>query len=122
MKVRHKVVRDLHWSVVDEGRDYFIVSTDVATWALPKSQYEPIPTDCWQDVTGECETAEYDSDGPRCRLTHKDGLNLEQVGYPLSRPAPYRVKHEHYRLRKVQFDVPCKPDGGWAFIVERKVE
>ena len=117
MKVRHQVVRDLHWSVVDEGRDYFIVSTDGATWALPKSQYEPIPTDRWQDVTGECEV-DYPMSGGTA--IHNTGANCPSRIY-LQAP-------QGYRLRKVQTAVWSDEqhryvsDPKWVFLVERKVE
>ena len=128
MKVRHKVVRDLHWSVVDEGRDYFIVSTDVATWALPKSQYEPIPTDRWQDVTGRLVEGTMTAGQCWVHYPYLGPSGGSGMSETVIAPLP-----EGYRLRKVQlrqprpqpqnwFSVPEPYDLVWAFIIECKVE
>ena len=53
---------------------------------------EAVPTEKWENVSSEC--------------------TIENFSLPMP---------EGYRISKIQFDVPCKPDGGWAFVVERKV-
>ena len=99
MKVRHKqsgmIFPDGFLNTVDHLWYCITDQGEKTKWleGVCEPLYKPVPTEQWKDVTVECST--------------------ENFCWPLPR--------ERYRLRKVQFDVPCKPDGGWAFIVERKV-
>lgn len=100
MKVRHKQHPDVIVELDANTREQWLAG-------LPKAEWEPVPTDHWQDVTGECEV-EWDG----AKLRYPDGRENE---LPLN-----------YRLRKVQFEwfhgVPLgDAQAGWAFIVERKV-
>jgi len=54
---------------------------------------EAMAEERWVDVTKDC--------------------TIENLKLPLP---------DGYRYRQVQFDVPCKPDGGWAFVIEKRIE
>jgi hypothetical protein len=111
MKVRHKRHLGPHYEVVEESPSYYVVSdgwkTPTIERLLPKSDYEPIPTETWRDVTGECEVQEGARGG--VRIVH--GMF-------------YVEGNGGYRLRKVRIKEGQVDDNTWinatAFIVEKR--
>jgi hypothetical protein len=89
------------WPVLEESDSYYIVKTSSNVEAMPKSDWEPVPTETWRDVTAEC-VVRY------CHIEH-DGSDIGSSCY-IDGPA--------YRLRKVQL---CKHgDYEHAFIIEKR--
>jgi hypothetical protein len=114
MKVRLKTnwhpgyFRDVQHTVRLNGKEFYLF-TD-GSWCTSDS-YEPVPTETWRDVTGECEVFRGDD------IKHGDVFVIGEEGY---------------RLRKVQLMQPegavVKADGIFgtqflitdAFIVEKR--
>ena len=120
MKVRHKTLwqQTSPWLVMEESENYYIAAQIPYTSLnpehlelLPKSLYERIPTDHWQDVTGECSLR---MDGTTQLVDHDSVWGAVAQANPT---APYR-------LRKVQLLAPLEPVTHlqWAFVVEQKVD
>jgi hypothetical protein len=122
MKVRHKRGHEVY-EVVDESPEFYIAKSyllsDHAIFALPKSEYKPVPTETprvpvvtWRDVTGECRL---DADGD---AVWHEGKSL------------FVLRREHvvdgYRLRHVRLcwreslDAHYRGDYQDAFIVEKR--
>jgi hypothetical protein len=122
MRVRHK------WGqlpgeheVLEESENFYIL-TDYCL--LRKRDYEPIPTETWRDVTGECEF----SCPQDCHISlwHSIGAGRYDV------IARINNGNDLYRLRKVQLMQPegaTVKEGGIfgtqflikeAFIVEKR--
>ena len=104
-KIREKCNHDNVVTVVGKSNTHYLVNNDASNtvYALPISQWEDVPQDRWQDVTGECEVSV-----GLCAMLHNGWVVQAANGY---------------RLRKVQSWVGNYPAHGkvWAFIVERKV-
>lgn len=112
MKVRHKVHHSNQHTVLEESSSYYIC--DLAPQPpschtmLSKAEYEPVPTEHWQDVTGECEVGDA-------------GIFVKH-----RRDVPVRItpagEDIGYRLRKVQVNLNhYRDEQQCAFLVERKV-
>ena len=56
MKVRHKLQNELQFEVIENF--YVIQMRDGHLELGKKCDYEPVPQDRWQDVTGECRFQE----------------------------------------------------------------
>ena len=117
MKVRHKTLwqQTSPWLVMEESENYYIAAQIPYTNGnpkhlelLPKSLYERIPTDRWQDVTEACVA--YINEDDRGHFLRHNGRTLASM-------------QDNYRLRKVQLLAPLEPVTHlqWAFVVERKV-
>ena len=110
MKVWHKDKHYIVGEVFQESPSHYLVylpntESDSPLYAYPKTTFEPVPTDRWQDVTGECSVK---LDGPVMqRGLYHDGRQLDS---------------DIYRLRKVQmWEELQRSTKEWAFLVERKV-
>jgi hypothetical protein len=109
MKVRHKRGHEVY-EVVDQSPRYYVGQnyslSGSATFALPKSDYEPLPTETWRDVTEEIGESEHYT------LWHGGHLVLNV--------------EKGYRLRKVRLcwreslDAHDRGDYQDAFIVEKR--
>ena len=113
MKVRHKF-EQTEFDLVEASEHFYIVSSpSTYRFVVPKTDFVLIPTDRWQDVTGECR-----ADDNGCVL-HHDGEETLQIWIPVLRHG-FGGRYA-YRLRKVQ--VPNHGSGMSSyFLVERKVE
>ena len=115
MKVRHRFQPKQEFEVVGESPTHYFVLHGPTAFisAASRNDYEPLPTEHWQDCTAQC----YDvADGCELYLCHQ-GQCLQTL---------------HHRFIKRQF-WPCDRNpltgeyygiGGckpvWAFIIERK--
>jgi hypothetical protein len=127
MKVRKKnYVGPTDWIVVEDSPTFYIGHIEVGDGCpvelqlLRKSEFEPVKTEAWRDVTSECDvSANY-------LLQHDDKYTEETIG---------QITKKGYRLRKVQMytqadpGTPCVADGKIygmklvnAFIVEKRNE
>jgi hypothetical protein len=114
MKVRHKQnicsVPTTIYDVLEESAHFYIVYQGVGAGqmlmhALPKADYEPVPTETWRDVTAECE---WDGRDMFC------GLNFIV--------AKHDASSDRYRLRKVVIETGAQgePPYRYAFIVQKR--
>ena len=116
MKVWHKRLSDLphtQWEVIEKLEPYYICygREGGPNVALPIQDYEPVSTDHWQDVTGEC---------------YLGGIWGREICHNILTDINYPINHRDYRLRKVQLwerhvDRQVQWIGREVFIVERKV-
>ena len=120
MEVQHKTLwrNSNPWLVIEESESYYIGAQIPYTSlnpdhleVLPKTLYEPLPAEQWQDVTGECEQS---ADGVGIRIAKcKDNNNSWFAMTP---------GVAGYRLRKVQVNLNhYRDEPAWAFLVEHKV-
>ena len=113
MKVRHKDKHYIVGEVFQESPSHYLVylpntESDSPLYAYPKTTFEPVPTDRWQDVTGECEVVE--------GVSGQQYVNHGDHHFGVVNYTPY------YRLRKVQmWEELQRSTEEWAFRVERKV-
>ena len=107
MKVRHKQHPDVVVELDANTRIHWLAG-------LSKDEWELVPPDRWQDVSGECDV--------RCYCNHWD-VPVMEVTYgddPIIPPG----NAETDRLRKVQLLAPLEPVTHlqWAFVVEQKAD
>jgi hypothetical protein len=112
VKVRHKKRVELpHLEVIEETEKHYIVGAhrpghSVFADVVSKLHYEPVPTETWRDVTGECGLG-----ADEVTLWHEGkGIIARSLGY---------------RIRKVQVCreggfMDCDKCNMWAFKVEKR--
>jgi hypothetical protein len=103
------------YKLIEESKNYYVCcvggDTPDETSSFPKEYYEPVQTETWRDVTGECE---YLAEGP----DHLQGL---WHGRTIVCPPAYRA-------RKVQASRALDDDDigrgeeevCWHFIIEKR--
>jgi hypothetical protein len=128
MKVRHKQSRKdafQYWDVIEESQNFYIVRNGLykpgeeqRLVLFSKNDYEPVPTETWRDVTGECNIT-HDKWPPEKQF----GEGIAHNGMVLYEPTHW-VPQDGYRLRKVHLLKHVYPGGCQtgqdAFIIEKK--
>jgi hypothetical protein len=124
MKVRnkHESVAKVY-TVQAETEKFYVtdhVGLDGYFIALQKCYYEPVPTETWRDVTGECDTSaagmwiKHDDLVLYCPC-HKES---NEGGYRLRKVQLWKQKEQPWPSMTAQF--PIQYDLVDAFIVEKK--
>jgi hypothetical protein len=114
MKVRHKIngrVREVEPYLYPGDYKWFEARDDGTTLLFSENHWEPVPSETWRDVTGECE---YLAEGPDHLLGLWHGRTI------VCPPA--------YRARKVQASRALDDDDlrigeeevCWHFIIEKR--
>lgn len=109
MKVRRNhTVGGTEWVVVEDSPTFYIGHIEVGDGCpvelklLRKSEYEPIPTETWRDVTSDCD---YTEAGWQISKSNNGYFNWPCIP-------------DGYRLRKVHFHEMTGND--YAFKVEKR--
>jgi hypothetical protein len=114
VRIRHKRDESGTFPVIDESQLFYVVGDgelgDSYTHALPKADWEPVPTETWRDVTGECDMVDQPAKDcyPYSQIFEHEGRGFLKVG-------------KGYRLRKVDLNHGIERVGrDYAFIVEKR--
>jgi hypothetical protein len=115
VRVRHKLKMLTNiLTVLEESASYYIVvgPQGEGTMAVEKASWEPIPTETWRDVTGECRYLGASEERHGDCIAHSEANSIASV---------CRV-YNGYRLRKVQLmtGTDFSASRQWAFIIEKR--
>jgi hypothetical protein len=120
MKVRFRnpgMAGGMEFEVLEESPNFYIVNGTDGHCSLRKSNYEPVPTERWVDVTAECSIGSV--------ITNNVGMPNSWREWQFSHNG--KTVNSNYRLRKVHtyegWDGRALDSNSpvYAFIVEQKV-
>lgn len=107
-KIREIMNHENSVEVVGKSNTHYLVINNESNTvlALPLNEWEEVPADKWQDVTGKCE---FDRDG---YITHKQ----QWVAGPDGRTNGYRLRKVNVKILHDADSRDCE----CAYIIERK--